>query len=206
MSPNIEAQLSIPRKQGPGPGQVVIRIKHRLGIYLRKAQDTAIYKRLVRCFDLEVVIKEASPEDLRDINKRNKADIHQLDAIGSATTLFVAKGKDKIVGYVYLVRYHQAVPYEGHWLSGLRVNSSDRRRGIGESLSQAVIDRARSEGAGQIALLVFEDNQAAVRLYHKLGFTFQMDKAIDTHTDRDMALYGSRRVMMVKKITCGHKA
>jgi ribosomal protein S18 acetylase RimI-like enzyme len=149
-------------------------------------------------FDLEVVIKEAESEDLRDINKRNKVNAHQPDATGPEATVFVAKKQNKIVGYVYLVRYHRAAPYEGHWLSGLKVDVFCRRRGIGESLSQAVIDRARSEGAQKLALLVFEDNQAAIRLYRKLGFAFQMDKASGMHTERDMDLYGSRRVMMVK--------
>ena len=56
------------------------------------------------------------------------------------------------------------------WVGGVGVVVAARRRGIGELLMQAIHDEARARGVARIWLEVIETNEAAFRLYEKLGY------------------------------------
>jgi len=63
------------------------------------------------------------------------------------------------------------VGYSGRWiLSNVAVSEDRRGRGIGRSLVEACLSRARVSGAERVLLQVWEKNQAAVHLYRSLGF------------------------------------
>jgi len=55
-------------------------------------------------------------------------------------------------------------------IENLAVAGPARRRGLGSRLVGALLDRARSRGAGSVFLEVRESNQAARSLYEKWGF------------------------------------
>jgi len=85
--------------------------------------------------------------------------------------LFVARepGGGAIVGSLTLVLF--VIP------TGLRARIEDvvvdeamRGRGVGEALSTAALDRARTEGARNIDLSSRPSREAANRLYQRLGF------------------------------------
>lgn len=57
------------------------------------------------------------------------------------------------------------------YLQGLEVHSEHRRRGIGRRLVLAAKEEGRAQGFGQISLMVEPENQAAIDLCLKLGFT-----------------------------------
>jgi GNAT superfamily N-acetyltransferase len=56
------------------------------------------------------------------------------------------------------------------WVGGVGVAAAARRRGIGELLMQAIHDEARARGVARVWLEVIEANEAAFRLYEKLGY------------------------------------
>ncbi len=78
-----------------------------------------------------------------------------------------------------LVAYDDGIPVglanlglrgERSWLGGVGVVASHRRRGIGELLTGALLDRARAAGAREMVLEVIVQNEPAIALYEKLGF------------------------------------
>ena len=56
------------------------------------------------------------------------------------------------------------------WIGGVGVVTSARRQGIGELLMEALHDEAAARGVKQVWLEVIEQNDAAYRLYEKLGY------------------------------------
>ena len=56
------------------------------------------------------------------------------------------------------------------WVGGVGVVKSARREGIGEVLMQALQDEAATRGVKKVWLEVIEQNEAAYRLYEKLGY------------------------------------
>jgi ribosomal protein S18 acetylase RimI-like enzyme len=90
-------------------------------------------------------------------------------AASPATTLFVARVDERIVGMFTLVLIR--IP------TGLRaicedlvVLASHRRRGIGEQLMRAALARARSAGARTVDFTSRPSRETANRLYLRLGF------------------------------------
>jgi ribosomal protein S18 acetylase RimI-like enzyme len=57
------------------------------------------------------------------------------------------------------------------WFEDLYVQPEARCNGLGEALVRAAIDSARARGCRRIELDVNEDNEAALALYRRLGFT-----------------------------------
>jgi ribosomal-protein-alanine N-acetyltransferase len=56
-------------------------------------------------------------------------------------------------------------------LLSLAVAARHRRRGVGNALMSAALDRARADGVGRMFLEVAEDNAVAQHLYQGYGFT-----------------------------------
>jgi GNAT superfamily N-acetyltransferase len=59
---------------------------------------------------------------------------------------------------------------EDCWLEDLYVQESARRSGLGRSLVEAAVERARARGCKRIELDVNEDNAPALALYEACGF------------------------------------
>jgi ribosomal protein S18 acetylase RimI-like enzyme len=57
------------------------------------------------------------------------------------------------------------------WFEDLYVEPEARRSGLGAVLVQAAIESARARGCRRIELDVNEDNEAALALYRRLGFS-----------------------------------
>jgi RimJ/RimL family protein N-acetyltransferase len=56
------------------------------------------------------------------------------------------------------------------WIGGVGVVPAARRTGVAEELMRAVHDEARARGVHRVWLEVIEQNEAAFRLYDKLGY------------------------------------
>jgi diamine N-acetyltransferase len=56
------------------------------------------------------------------------------------------------------------------WIGGLVIDATMQHRGLGTAAVTAMIERARSRGHDVVALSVHPDNDAAQRLYDRLGF------------------------------------
>ncbi len=57
------------------------------------------------------------------------------------------------------------------WLEDLFVSERHRRSGLGRSLGEAAIERARELGCVRLELDVDADNDPALALYRELGFS-----------------------------------
>ena len=86
-----------------------------------------------------------------------------LDAIDRSIVL-VARDED-VIGFAIA---HAAADEAELLLIG--VARSERRRGIGKKLLEAMVEKVRARGARAIHLEVRSSNQAAIALYASLGF------------------------------------
>ena len=66
---------------------------------------------------------------------------------------------------------------------GMGVAASHRRRGVGEQLAKAALEQSRAAGLSRVELEVFASNQAAIKLYKKLGFEHEGVKRSARHLD-----------------------
>jgi len=167
-----------------------------------KVQRTPIYRKLVSRFLQNVRIGEASEKDRIYVHSWWDPDFPEKSVpLNPHVTEFVAKKKSKIVGFIQLVRRAEESGAEsGHWLFSLFVKPMYRSAGIGEALSQEVIEWARKEGAEELRLLVHEDNWAAIKLYQKLGFKLKVIKGLEELLEREKSITGRKRVVMGKAL------
>jgi [ribosomal protein S18]-alanine N-acetyltransferase len=63
------------------------------------------------------------------------------------------------------------------WFNSLVVSITHRRKGIGTKLSKQLMDKADLHSLKEIFLTVEPDNQEAISLYEKLGFTFVKEES-----------------------------
>ena len=131
---------------------------------------------LAEAGDLEVLVglavafrdhlSETSPseEDLRRGFTRLLAD--------SATDFLVARDGSTPVGYAQ-VRYRESAWHSGQMaeLEDLYIVATARRRGVGRTLLEHALERARERGCRHIALATNERNTVAIALYRSLGFS-----------------------------------
>lgn len=88
---------------------------------------------------------------------------------------FLALDGDAVVGWCdVLARDLEGFTHVG--ALGMGVASSHRRRGIGERLVTAALERSRAAGLERVELEVFRSNGPAIALYEKLGFTHEGTK------------------------------
>ena len=86
--------------------------------------------------------------------------------------LAAAEGASEPGGVCQLrYRYGLWMAAEDCWLEDLFVRDADRRRGLGEMLVAAAIERARERGCGRVELDVSQSNTAAWALYERMGFS-----------------------------------
>jgi ribosomal protein S18 acetylase RimI-like enzyme len=87
--------------------------------------------------------------------------------------LLASPASGEPAGGVCQLRYRLSVwtGAEDCWLEDLYVLGEARRGGIGRSLVEAALDRARARGCRRIELDVNEQNTAALQFYRALGFT-----------------------------------
>jgi ribosomal protein S18 acetylase RimI-like enzyme len=140
------------------------------------------------------IVREARPDEL-DAAGRLVADayLHQggidasdpeyLDEIrdarrrADACPILVAteEGSGALLGSVTYVP-GPGTPFSEMELEGeagfrmLGVAPSAQRRGVGEALARACVERARAEGRSAVAICTVEDGEQARRLYQRLGF------------------------------------
>jgi ribosomal protein S18 acetylase RimI-like enzyme len=185
-------------RRGSAPARFSVLLKRLVGRSLKSVQGIPAYRRIVKSFRPDVRIALADREDLRQVRAWfGRADQRRSVAQDPDVVRFVAKVGGRVVGFVLLARRPGAdTPYAGNWLHSLRVSPPYRGMGIGEALTEAVIDRAQEEGAQELLLLVGEDNRAAIRLYRKLGFEQTLIPSLQGQLERNESASGRRMVAM----------
>ena len=94
---------------------------------------------------------------------------------GGAAQLLIARDpdqEDRIVGTLTLILFRIPTGMRA-WIEDVVVDESARRRGVGELLCRAAIERARSAGARNVNLTSRSARKAANRLYRRLGFSLR---------------------------------
>jgi ribosomal protein S18 acetylase RimI-like enzyme len=125
---------------------------------------SAVTPELVTAFQrlLPQLSPAAPPLDARDL----------ADIVSSpGTTLFIARdpADGSIVGTVTLIEFR--IPSGRRTrIESLVVDQGARRRGVGQALCQAALERARELGADTVDLTSSHGRQAANALYTRLGF------------------------------------
>jgi ribosomal protein S18 acetylase RimI-like enzyme len=88
-----------------------------------------------------------------------------------AITQFVARSDDGlIIGVSTLVMFPIPTGWRA-WVEDVIVDESARGQGVGEGLTQAMVDAARERGCTTIELTSRPTREAANRLYQRMGFT-----------------------------------
>jgi ribosomal protein S18 acetylase RimI-like enzyme len=171
---------------------------------LRRVQNMALYRRLGRQIISGIILREATEIDQIAVRRwLNSNDTYAQGVRHNPNaTDWIAEVHGQLAGFVQLVRYSpENAPYTGYWLFSLYTKSRWQGLGIGEALSQVVIERARMEGAPALDLVVYEDNFRAIRLYRKLGFEIYTISELEPQLESERALTGRRRVVMRKLLS-----
>ncbi len=95
--------------------------------------------------------------------------------------LFIASTSIGAVGCVYALLDARS-PTQGR-LGGMWVDPTSRRRGVGVALSLAVIEWARAQQLGALALWAPERSVAARTLYRRVGFEETGSRSLYTRGD-----------------------
>jgi L-amino acid N-acyltransferase YncA len=92
------------------------------------------------------------------------------DASHRGSCRFVARRRGEVVGWVALSAPPPRKVYAGvAWLS-IYVAGSERRRGVGRALLEALIPASEAEGIWTLQAGVLADNRASLALHERAGF------------------------------------
>jgi RimJ/RimL family protein N-acetyltransferase len=97
---------------------------------------------------------------------------YALSAIASGEPFFVALDGVKVVGWCDIPR-GQREGFTHAGTLGMGVLSDYRHIGVGKSLLQAAMKRAREAGLQRVELAVFASNPVAIKMYEKAGFVHE---------------------------------
>ena len=122
----------------------------------------AVDDELVEAFNrLIPQVSSSSPPPSRD---------HLMAMVASEdTVLFVARVDGRILGSLTLAFYRIPTGLKA-WIEDVVVDADARGHGVGELLSLAALDEARSRGAKDVNLTSRPSREAANRLYQRIGF------------------------------------
>ncbi|WP_247686903.1 GNAT family N-acetyltransferase [Pseudoalteromonas luteoviolacea] len=122
-------------------------------------------------------LEQAVVDAERPYNNQIKADAHyyDLDKLlqSEQASVQVAECNNQIIatGYVQIRLSKQSLEHEQHgYLGFMFVSPEFRGQGLNQKITQRLIDWAESKGIYDFYLDVYNDNQAAINAYQKLGF------------------------------------
>ena len=97
----------------------------------------------------------------------------RIEGLGPNTHELVAEVDGRVVGTAGLVAFHGRMNHAGE-IAHIMVHDEFQGRGIGRQLLEALLDIADNYlGLVRVELLVYPDNDGAVRLYESLGFAHE---------------------------------
>ncbi len=147
--------------------------------------DAEAYRRLCLQLDRETPYRLYGPGERLDVLR---AYAEEIDAIvrNPRSCLLAAEEKGELVGY--LAAYGRTAPRVAHVVTvAVGILQSHTGRGIGGRLFASLEDWARENGVHRIDLTVMTDNEPALKLYTRLGFSLEGRK-------RDSMRFGDRYI------------
>ncbi len=118
--------------------------------------------------DLCAAVDRLVPQLSRSSPPPSRAVLERIVADG-ATTLFVARDGDTIVGMLTLATFQIPTGVRA-WIEDVVVDEAARGAGVAAALVQAALDRSAAVGARTVDLTSRPDREAANRLYVRMGF------------------------------------
>jgi ribosomal protein S18 acetylase RimI-like enzyme len=118
--------------------------------------------------DLCAAVDRLVPQLSRSSPPPGRAMLERIVADG-ATTLFVARSDDDIVGMLTLVTFHIPTGVQAI-IEDVVVDGAARGAGVAAALMQAALDRSAELGARRVDLTSRPEREAANRLYLSMGF------------------------------------
>jgi len=184
--------------------QLMLKLRRMGGKVLRCLQKGRVFRRWLKYIRPAYTIQEASQNDLVALYAWLSPDgeftLPESERNAHPGLInYVARRGDQVLGFVRLIRHPETdAPYTGYWLYSLTVRARYRGMGIGEALTQRVIEQSRIERVPELCLCVFEDNVPAIAMYRKLGFEQVSLPAVEEALADDVELYGRQRVPFKK--------
>jgi ribosomal protein S18 acetylase RimI-like enzyme len=184
-------------------GRVATAPRRSAAAVLQVAQTVPIYRTIAREVAPSFAVVDATEKDMEFVQRHlNPAGPYGPVEPDPSVTNLVARRKAKVIGFAQLVRHAQSdSAWAGYWLFSLQVWSLCRGQGVGRALTQRVIELACREGAPELLLAVFEDNDRAIRLYRKLGFEATVIEALELDFEVELRRDGRRRLVMRKPLS-----
>jgi ribosomal protein S18 acetylase RimI-like enzyme len=181
-----------------GARLVTVMSRRSAALAARRAQGLTAYRAVGRSIRPSLGVVIADMRDMEVVQRRlNPTGPYRRIGSDPSVTNLVAKRHGKVIGFVQLVRRPESSsPWDGYWLFSLQVWGLYRGQGVGQALSQQVIELACREGAPELLLAVFEDNDRAIRLYRKLGFEPSVIEALEPEFEAELKRDGRRRIVM----------
>ena len=118
--------------------------------------------------DLCAAVGRLVPQLSRSAPAPSRAVLERIVGDG-ATTLFVARDDDTIVGMLTLATFQIPTGVRA-WIEDVVVDEAARGKGVAAALVQAALDLSTSVGARTVDLTSRPDREAANRLYVRMGF------------------------------------
>lgn len=142
--------------------------------------EAPVHFRQARKDDVEAIVAMLADDPLGAKRERFQSPLPQsyYDAFAAIASdphneIVVATVKSRIVGVLQLT-FIPYLTYQGGWralIEGVRVASEFRAQGIGRTMLQWAIDRARQRGCHLLQLTTDKARPDALRFYESLGFT-----------------------------------
>ena len=134
--------------------------------------DSAVGIEVLACLAVTDELVDAMQRLIPQLSSSNpppgRAELEEIVA-SPATTLFVARQRDRIVGALTLVAFRIPTGVRTR-IEDVVVDETLRGQRVGERLSEAALDAARGLGARSTDLTSRPSREAANRLYARMGF------------------------------------
>ena len=126
-------------------------------------------------FEQAIIEYERPMEELMQTEKFNYYDLKELIADDSAEVL-VAELDGQLIGSGF-ARLKESRHYlrDGYhaYLGFMYIDPNHRGKGVNQLIVKKLIDWSKNKGMKSVCLTVFEDNEAAIKAYNKVGFRKQ---------------------------------
>lgn len=133
---------------------------------LRPGEGEALRDLRLRALTEAPLAFAASVDDQRRLPPENWEDWARAGAGDGSTVTIVAVESERWVGMIV----GRLLDAETAWLEALWVDPTERGRGLGQDLIEAVAHWARERGATRLDLSVTDNNRAGSALYARAGF------------------------------------
>jgi len=174
-------------------------LKRVIAVFFYCLQNFKIYRKLFRKFFRGVSFIEATDKEMKEaISCLNPNNLLESEIRNSDITNYIAKHKNRIIGYVILARYTE-VPMKEYRLVSLLVRARYRGLGIGEALTKRFINRSIEDGATKLLLSVDPANVRAVGLFRKMGFESVLHPQLEPRLEEERT-HDRRKIIMQKRL------